>query len=91
MRDSNHEIAIRGEGNVVSIEFNLLYRWHSTLSQQNVSWVEEKLGKLLPKDINAATIPAFKDEAKRLEAKTDKIPPWEWTFGGFVNLLMFDM
>ena len=27
-----------GEGNVVSIEFNLLYRWHATLSEKDTAW-----------------------------------------------------
>jgi len=39
MREKSHEFAPTGEGNVVSIEFNLLYRWHATLSEPDTKWV----------------------------------------------------
>lgn len=31
----------RGEGNVVSLEFNLLYRWHAALSERDTAWTEK--------------------------------------------------
>lgn len=48
LRGLNHEISPRGEGNVVSVEFNLMYRWHSTLSEHDTKWVEEKFRGLFP-------------------------------------------
>jgi len=33
--------AERGTGNVVSAEFNLLYRWHSCISRKDEKWVED--------------------------------------------------
>ncbi|KAG6810880.1 hypothetical protein H0H92_009972 [Tricholoma furcatifolium] len=30
----------RGHGNQVSVEFNLLYRWHATMSEKDVAWTE---------------------------------------------------
>lgn len=43
IRELNHEFAPVGEGNVVSIEFNMLYRWHATLSQSNEKWFKEEV------------------------------------------------
>ena len=47
-RDFNHSLVPRGEGNVVSIEFNLLYRWHACISQQDTVWTEQTFKKLFP-------------------------------------------
>ena len=43
MRDSDHACVPVGEGNVVSIEFNLLYRWHATLSAQDTVWTTKMI------------------------------------------------
>jgi len=40
IREVGHEFVPVGEGNVVSIEFNLMYRWHATLSQKDTTWIE---------------------------------------------------
>ena len=37
----------RGRGNQVSVEFNVLYRFHSPLSRQDVRWTNEFLKNLL--------------------------------------------
>lgn len=47
MRESDHAFVPVGEGNVVSIEFNLLYRWHSTLSAQDTAWTTKMFEGLL--------------------------------------------
>ena len=39
MREMDHDIAPTGEGNVCSLEFNLLYRWHASLSQKDEVWI----------------------------------------------------
>ncbi|KAH9455497.1 hypothetical protein Pst134EA_022959 [Puccinia striiformis f. sp. tritici] len=38
----------KATGNSVSIEFNILYRWHSCLSMRQTQWLEEKISKGLP-------------------------------------------
>ncbi|KAJ7768506.1 heme peroxidase [Mycena metata] len=45
-REPTHELTPRGEGNVVSIEFNLLYRWHATLSEKDTEWTENLFTEL---------------------------------------------
>lgn len=37
-----------GEGNQVSAEFNLVYRWHSTVSDRDEKWTEELWEELFP-------------------------------------------
>ncbi|KAF8161961.1 heme peroxidase [Mycena galopus ATCC 62051] len=39
----------RGEGNLVSIEFNTLYRWHATLSPKEVDWAKTLMGRQINK------------------------------------------
>jgi linoleate 10R-lipoxygenase len=45
IRGLDHSFTPVGEGNVVSVEFNLLYRWHSTLSEKDTEWFEESIFK----------------------------------------------
>jgi linoleate 10R-lipoxygenase len=40
MRDDSHSFAPVGEGNVVSVEFNQLYRWHAATSEPDAQWTE---------------------------------------------------
>ncbi|CAG8729471.1 12445_t:CDS:2, partial [Acaulospora colombiana] len=40
IRNDDHTMVERGQGNANSVEFNLLYRWHATLSEPDVSWLE---------------------------------------------------
>ncbi|KAH8730927.1 heme peroxidase [Phaeosphaeriaceae sp. PMI808] len=38
----------KATGNQVSVEFNLIYRWHSTISTKNERWTNDHLSKLCP-------------------------------------------
>lgn len=38
--NEDHTLFERGRGNVCSVEFNCLYRWHATTSAQDEKWVE---------------------------------------------------
>jgi linoleate 10R-lipoxygenase len=42
-RDFQGAILPRGEGNVVAVEFNVLYTWHATLSLQDAEWITNAL------------------------------------------------
>lgn len=39
-----------GIGNQVSVEFNLVYRWHSTISERDAEWIEKKYGEIFKGD-----------------------------------------
>ena len=66
----------RGKGNQVSVEFNVLYRFHSPLSRRDVKWTENFLKELLqgfvPASPDSATVTP-KGETNGLE-KTGGIP-----------------
>lgn len=40
IRDLSHAWTGRGEGNVISVEFNLMYRWHPAISMEDTTWME---------------------------------------------------
>jgi linoleate 8R-lipoxygenase / 9,12-octadecadienoate 8-hydroperoxide 8R-isomerase len=40
--------AAQGTGNQVSAEFNLLYRWHSTVSARDAAWTEQRFREFFP-------------------------------------------
>jgi len=47
----------QGVGNQVSVEFNLIYRWHSTISQRDEQWTINEFKRLLKgKDPNKADL-----------------------------------
>ncbi|KAF9472690.1 hypothetical protein BDN70DRAFT_900339, partial [Pholiota conissans] len=56
IREASHDFTPLGEGNVVSVEFNLLYRWHSTLSAQDTEWFENDVFKRAFPGVNPAEL-----------------------------------
>ncbi|VUC31424.1 unnamed protein product [Clonostachys rosea] len=55
-RHAQKTTAPTGVGNQVSVEFNLLYRWHSILSSRDAEWIAEEMQGLLGgKDPETAT------------------------------------
>jgi hypothetical protein len=46
IRELSHNFAPVGEGNVVSVEFNLLYRWHASLSEKDTAWTETQFNEI---------------------------------------------
>lgn len=55
-RHGQKNTAPTGVGNQVSVEFNLLYRWHSILSDRDAKWTAEEMRRLLGgKDPETAT------------------------------------
>jgi Animal haem peroxidase len=42
-----------GIGNQVSVEFNLVYRWHSTISERDTRWIEDLYSTIFKDNINS--------------------------------------
>lgn len=40
VRDGISGFSARGTGNAVSVEFNILYRWHAAISENDEKWIE---------------------------------------------------
>jgi linoleate 10R-lipoxygenase len=57
-REVDHEVSPRGQGNVVSIEFNLLYRWHATTSEHDERITTELFSRLFH-DFDLKTVRCF--------------------------------
>ncbi|CAE7179209.1 unnamed protein product [Rhizoctonia solani] len=82
IRGSDHQFVGRGEGNSCSVEFNLLYRWHATLSAADEKWTAEMMkGKFGDVDPNDITLQMFMEVASKdkLTAQSDVRA---WTFRG---------
>ncbi|KAG9311348.1 heme peroxidase [Chiua virens] len=80
-RETDHTISPRGEGNAVSVEFNLLYRWHASVCEEDEIWLNGMFNKLFP-GANPKTMTP-KDLGTLLREKV--VPPRDvktWTFGG---------
>jgi hypothetical protein len=74
----------RGTGNVVSVEFAVLYHWHAALSAADDSWMEGVLRNDLPdlKSIDDVTVDDFTKVMMIKGHKLMSTPCKEWTFGG---------
>jgi hypothetical protein len=71
-----------GVGNQVSVEFNLVYRWHSAISVRDEKWTNDLYAKLFPNvDPSKLTMEQF---VKGLRDWEKKLPqePNQWEFGG---------
>ena len=57
----SHQGAPSGVGNHVSCEFNLIYRWHATLSEIDEKWMGGFMERLFPgKDMGKISVDEFK-------------------------------
>lgn len=74
----------RGVGNVVSVEFAVLYHWHAALSAADADWMEELIRKNLPelKSLDEMTPELFWKLTKQEVMHLMSMPPKEWTFAG---------
>ena len=74
----------RGSGNVVSVEFAVLYHWHAALSAADDNWMEEILRSSLPElnSLEDVTVDMYKKVMKVHGHKLMATPPKEWTFAG---------
>ncbi|KAF8443793.1 heme peroxidase [Boletus edulis BED1] len=80
-RKPDHDVSPRGQGNVVSIEFNFLYRWHAAVSEEDEKWLNELVGKLFDhQDPTTVTIKELRDVVR--EKVVSSSDAQTWTFGG---------
>ncbi|KAH8646471.1 fatty acid oxygenase [Tricladium varicosporioides] len=72
----------KGIGNQVSIEFNLIYRWHGTISDKNAKWTEDFFKAIFPGiDPQAMTQQQLLDGVKAWGHHLDA-DPGKWEVGG---------
>lgn len=88
--DFDQKKTSRGIGNQVTVEFNLLYRFHCAISLKDEAYTEEFMQKVLGfKDPSNTPLPVFlqamaaiKQQAAEDKKKGKREPePWEVTFG----------
>jgi cytochrome P450 len=80
MRNDDHSIVERGMGNVCSVEFNCLYRWHATTSKEDEKWVTQVFEQIFEgKDPEDVTPADFKAAAAKIQSTEPDIT--HWTFG----------
>jgi hypothetical protein len=72
----------RGAGNVVSVEFAVLYHWHAALSAADADWMEDLVRSNLPEleSLDDMTPQLFGKLAKQESDKLMSMPAREWTF-----------
>nr|POE59028.1 linoleate 10r-lipoxygenase [Quercus suber]POE59031.1 linoleate 10r-lipoxygenase [Quercus suber] len=64
----------RGLGNQVSAEFNLVYRWHSAISDRDDKWTQALFKKIWGKPAEEVTMPELMAGLHKLEATMPKDP-----------------
>lgn len=74
-----------GVGNQVSVEFNLVYRWHSAISVKDEKWTNELYQSLFPnKDVTTVTEPELFKALHQWLSKLDPDPSkWELDGGKY--------
>jgi hypothetical protein len=75
----------KGVGNQVSVEFNLIYRWHATVSNRNEAWLNDFMGKLWPGQDPATITQAQLYEGFKKWGHSFDTDPGKWTFGGLTR------
>ena len=72
-----------------SLQFNCLYRWHATTSHEDEQWTQGVFNKLFGgKPVEDITLLDFQKAAQ--QAEQSLADPPQWTFGGYVILLISD-
>ncbi|KAJ7306662.1 heme peroxidase, partial [Mycena albidolilacea] len=87
--EAKEELSPRGNGCAASIEFNLMYRWHATLSEEETRWTEWQSSTVWAGlDLSTITPQEF-DTAPRPGLAVDPDVK-NWTFSGRVIRTFYD-
>ncbi|GAA5940886.1 hypothetical protein JCM1841_000416 [Sporobolomyces salmonicolor] len=70
----------RGTGNAVSVEFDILYRWHAAMSQKDAVWIEELMKRYSQTPFEEMTEKDFQDIYQGLSREMGN-DPRKWAFG----------
>ncbi|GJE95217.1 linoleate dioxygenase-like and cytochrome P450 domain-containing protein [Phanerochaete sordida] len=80
IRNQDHTLFERGRGNVCSVEFNCLYRWHAATSQHDEAWVGQTMANLFGnRDPDTLTPTDLKNAMRQIQAAQPDAT--RWTFG----------
>jgi hypothetical protein len=80
--DFDQKKTSRGIGNQVTVEFNLLYRFHCAISLKDEAYTEEYMRKMLGfKDPSNTPLPVFLQTMAAIQQQKGEKEPWEVTFG----------
>jgi linoleate 10R-lipoxygenase len=74
MGDTTKGTTPRGCGNQTSVEFNLVYRWHSCISKRDQEWTEDLYRKLFNKDFKEVSMMELIQKLSQLEEATPNDP-----------------
>jgi hypothetical protein len=74
----------RGTGNLVSVEFAVLYHWHAALSAADDKWMETIIRSTFPdiKSLDEISVDKYKTIMKVYGHKLFSTEPKNWTFAG---------
>ncbi|PKY04594.1 heme peroxidase [Aspergillus campestris IBT 28561] len=73
----------RGLGNQVCAEFNMIYRWHAAITDQDETWTKAFMKDSLGRDVDPSTLSVGQFLAGLRKWKQTLDPePSKWTFGG---------
>nr|KMM65017.1 linoleate diol synthase [Coccidioides posadasii RMSCC 3488] len=71
----SHKPVQEAGGNMVAAEFNLVYRWHSCLSDRDDRWMQEIFEKALDgKDLDTIGMPEFLGKIRKLQSSIPDDP-----------------
>ncbi|GAA5869954.1 hypothetical protein JCM8547_008113 [Rhodosporidiobolus lusitaniae] len=85
IRDFPSGFSPRGVGNTVSVEFNILYRWHAAISEKDEKWIEGLFREYVgDKDIGSLTETDFTTALRGLSSKLGSDPK-QWTIPGLTR------
>ncbi|KAG0695853.1 heme peroxidase [Suillus ampliporus] len=83
-REETHSVSQRGAGNAISLEFNMLYRWHAAISRKDEEWLVHTFkGLFAGEDPSTVTVEEFKTAVRRDALQAPDVR--SWTFGGLTR------